>query len=117
MICKHCNNWNEDEAKFCCRCGSQLHRKAVVSTPVSISVTATGIPTSGVRFFQNMGNPYLQKAANIIRNSEIQQTGIYQNYTTHAKTHPLNNGDWFCPDCGELNSHNKTSCKGCGRYK
>lgn len=117
MYCRNCEQWNEDNANFCSHCGSELHKETVVSAPIVPPVTAYSIPTSGVRYFQGIGNYALQNAVQIIRDSEKPAGSAYKGCKNHAKVQPLRNGDWFCPDCGEFNSHNEFSCRGCGRYK
>lgn len=33
----------------------------------------------------------------------------------YVKVIPLENGDWYCPDCGEYNQPHTFHCKSCGR--
>lgn len=117
MKCKHCQHKNSPQANFCYNCGAQLHRNTVVSAPVSNTVSAYSIPTSGIRYFQGIGNGYLQSAAIALRNKQNFEENGFHEYTTGARVQPLKNGDWFCPDCGEKNNHNDRSCRGCGKFK
>ncbi len=116
MNCKTCNYPNYDNANFCCRCGAPLYKDTVVSSPVGKTVTAYSIPTSGIRAFQGIGNYALQRAVLEVRNRGKNHQKLKE-YTTYAKVQPMENGEWFCPDCGELNNHNDRSCRGCGKYK
>lgn len=120
MICKKCKNENYSRANFCFNCGAELNKNTVISTLNGNTVTASSLPTVGTRYIQSlsMGNGYLQSAAMSIRNSESYTSPEpLKEYTTNARVHPLGNGDWFCPDCGEMNKHNDRSCRGCGKYK
>lgn len=117
MNCKNCNHKNSNEANFCYYCGAQLHRNTLVSAPVGNTVTAYSAPTSGIRYFQGIGNSILQNANIMLRNKESFNNKGYRNYSTGAKVHPLENGEWFCPDCGEKNNVYERSCRGCGKYK
>lgn len=117
MICKHCKHKNEDNSNFCYYCGAQLHKNTLVSAPIGDTVTAYSIPTSGIRYFQGIGNPLLQISSLMIRNKESLTDKKIRNYHTNAEVHPLKNGEWFCPECGEKNHPNDRSCRGCGKYK
>lgn len=117
MVCRNCSFWNDDRAKFCCHCGEELNDDTMVSVPIADTVTAYSAPTSGIRFFQNIGNGFLQSAVENVRRSELPHESGYRNYTTHATVRPMKNGDWICPDCGEKNVHTEINCRGCGRYR
>lgn len=117
MICTNCKHENYNDSNFCYYCGSELRKNTLVSSPVGDTVTAYSIPTSGVRFYQGIGNAILQGASVLMRNKESMTDTKYRNYHTNARVHPLENGDWFCPDCGEKNHSNDRSCRGCGKYK
>lgn len=118
MICKKCKHKNYNGANFCFNCGAQLHKNTLVSAPIGGTVTAYSIPTSGIRYFQGIGNGYIQSAAMMLRNKESYSSkGKLKEYYTNARVHPLGSGAWFCPDCGEMNGSNDRSCRGCGKYK
>ena len=36
--------------------------------------------------------------------------------TVDTRVEMKENGDWYCPDCGERNGAGHMFCKGCGRY-
>lgn len=117
MNCNSCNYPNNDNANFCCRCGAELYNDTLVSESIGNTATAFSIPTAGVRAFSGVnGNYALQTAAMAVRNS-VKEHETLREYTTNVKVQPMENGDWFCPDCGELNNHNDRSCRGCGKYK
>lgn len=120
MICKKCNAWNDDRANFCCKCGGELYKSTLVTSPITNTVTAYGAPTSGVRHFSGIGNGYLQSAALAWRNSIEPQSDAYHTYHTYhtgAKVHLNKNGTWICPDCGEKNGHEMLYCSSCGKYR
>ncbi len=123
MVCKNCSAWNDDRANFCAKCGGELYKSTLVTSPVSKSVTATAVPTTGIRAFSGIGNAFL-KSADLEAPSAL--TGVprsdtyhsyYNTFTTGAKARLRKDGMWICPDCGELNGHEKLYCTGCGRYR
>lgn len=119
MICKNCRAWNDSRANFCSRCGGELYESTLVTSPIADRVTATSAPTSGVRAFSGIGNGYLQSAVNYFTNaSEARpRSDAYHTYPTGAKVSLRKNGSWICPDCGELNGHEKLFCPACGKYR
>ena len=117
MICKKCSAWNDDNANFCHKCGGELYSSTLVTSPITNSVAATNIPTTGIRVFSGIGNGYLQSTANFIRNNYNPRSDTYRSYPTGAKVHLNKNGTWICPDCGEKNGHEKLFCTSCGRYR
>ncbi len=117
MICKKCHAWNDDRANFCCKCGGELYKGTLVTSPISDTVTAYGAPTSGIRYFSGIGNGYLQSAAIAVQKHTTPHSDTYHTYPTGAKVHLNKNGTWICPDCGEKNGHEKLYCTSCGRYR
>ncbi len=117
MICKNCTAWNDDNANFCRKCGGELYKSTLVTSPIRDTVTATNVPTTGIRVFSGIGNGYLQSTANSIRNSFNTRSDTYRSYPTRARVHLNKNGTWICPDCGERNGHEKLFCIGCGKYR
>ncbi len=120
MICKNCLAHNDERANFCSQCGGELYKGTLVSSPVAKGrVTATNSPTTGIRVFSGLGNGYLQSA--VIRTTNVSEatsrSDTYHSYPTGAKAHLRKNGTWICPDCGELNGHEKLWCGGCGKYR
>lgn len=119
MICKNCNAWNDSSANFCAQCGGELYESTLVTSPNTDRVTATYAPTAGIRVFSGFGNGYVQSAAMNVLNS-VEQTprsDAYHSYPTRAKAYLRKNGTWICPDCGELNGHEKLYCTSCGKYR
>lgn len=119
MVCKNCSAWNDDRANFCSRCGGELYKSTLVTSPVAPYVAPAAIPTSGVRTFSGIGNGYLQSA--LIRTSNVSEASprsdTYHSYPTRAKPRLRRDGSWICPDCGELNGHEKLYCTSCGKYR
>lgn len=120
MICKNCSTQNDPRANFCAGCGEALYDGTVVTYPAARQrITATHAPTSGIRVFSGMGNGYLHSAAmNAVHAVEtIPRSDAYHPNPTNARAYLRKNGTWICPDCGELNGHEKLWCTGCGRYR
>ena len=119
MVCKKCSAWNDDSAKFCSKCGGELYKSTMVTSPIHGRVAPTAIPTSGVRAFSGIGNGYLQSVVNstLSTSEAAARSDTYHSYPTHARIIPRSDGTWICPDCGELNGHEKLYCTGCGRYR
>ena len=119
MICKNCSAYNDSRANFCSQCGGELYESTLVTSPLVDRVTPTSAPTAGIRAFSGIGNGYLQSAAIRMTNDITGQprSDTYHSYKTQAKARPRSDGAWICPDCGELNGHEKLYCTGCGRYR
>ncbi|MBQ5565261.1 MAG: zinc ribbon domain-containing protein [Clostridia bacterium] len=117
MICKTCKSWNDDRANFCRNCGGELYKGTLVTSPITDSVTAYSIPTSGVRAFSGIGSGYLQSAAMSVRRDIEPRSDAYHSYPTGAKVYLDKSGTWICPDCGERNTHEKLYCVSCGKYR
>lgn len=117
MICKNCNSFNDDRANFCYKCGGELYRGTMVTSPMTDSVTAFSIPTMGVRAFSGLGNGYLQSAVQNVMESGSPSSETYHTYHTGANVHMKRNGSWICPDCGEENDSSKIFCTSCGKYR
>ncbi len=117
MICKKCNAWNDDRANFCVKCGGELYKGTLVTSPITNSVTAFSAPTSGIRAFSGIGNAYLQSAALKAHDTMFPRSDAYHSYPTGAKVHLGKDGTWICPDCGEKNGHEKLFCTSCGKYR
>lgn len=119
MFCKNCHAYNDSRANFCTKCGGELYQSTLVTSPIVGRLTATNAPTMGIRVFSGMGNGYLQSAVMRVTNSfeESPRSDAYHTHTTGAKAHLRKDGTWICPDCGELNGHEKLWCGGCGKYR
>ena len=119
MICKNCHANNDSRANFCAKCGGELYKGTLVTSPVSDRIVATNSPTTGVRQFSGIGNGYLQSAVMHVTNvSEARpRSDTFHSYPTGAKVYLRKDGMWICPDCGELNGHEKLYCPSCGKYR
>ena len=117
MVCKSCNAWNDDNANFCRKCGGELYKSTLVTSPITGSVTAYSAPTSGIRYYSGIGNAYLQSAAQLVRDSYVSHSDAYHSYPTNAKVYLNKDGTWICPDCGETNTHERLFCSSCGKYR
>ena len=105
MKCKHCEFDNLDGTKYCQRCGKKLSNHLIDSKWNKTKYLAgTGHKGSSLAPLGGMA----------IENQAKSLGGII----THkhlTKVCPLEDGSWYCPDCGEPNPKHSTFCKGCGR--
>lgn len=99
MKCKKCGFENYDGTRYCQRCGQALKVKA---------------PLFGdnVNFLAGAGI----KGASIAPLATMQANNTSAKKSTVA-VNPMDDGRWYCPDCGELNDKTAKACKGCGRDK
>ena len=94
MVCKSCNAWNDDNANFCRKCGGELYKSTLVTSPITGSVTAYSAPTSGIRYYSGIGNAYLQSAAQLVRDSYVSHSDAYHSYPTIAKVYLNKDGTY-----------------------
>lgn len=105
--CKTCSKENYDGASYCQFCGSKLPKKPIIS--IGKRNTASSLAGTGTR-----GSSLAPLGMMSIENSakELGEVTVVSNL---IKIQPLQDGSWYCPDCGELNHSFTFSCKGCGR--
>ena len=103
MKCKKCGFENLDGTRYCQRCGQAQKVKA---------------PLFGdnVGFIAGAGS----KGTSIAPLVAVQSSGKTQEGNkvgARVKVNPMEDGRWYCPDCGEVNEKISKICKGCGRDK
>lgn len=102
--CKHCKFSNFAGTNYCQNCGRFLKQKRI------FPLLTGGIFAS----ISNKGFALALLTAMAVEGQarEMQRQGKRAGHLVKAV--PLKNGDWYCPDCGELN-RNYSICHGCGR--
>lgn len=104
ILCKKCGFKNYDGTRFCQKCGVKLPRKS----PMNFSVIAgTGMKGVSIAPLAGMANDMKEEKSKNTVNEE----------SVSVKTVPLEDGSWYCPDCGQRNDSLNLFCSGCGRYK
>ena len=51
----------------------------------------------------------------VLVEKQAEELGEVTVHRTLVKVSPMEDGRWYCPDCGELNGKSVLTCKGCGR--
>lgn len=105
VLCRKCNFQNYDGTKFCQKCGEKLPCKSFLNLNgiAGMGMKGVSIAPLGAKSVQNQAK------------EEFKDTGAKN--SVHVKTVPLEDGSWYCPDCGEYNSSFALFCSGCGRDK
>lgn len=101
VLCKKCKFENYDGTRFCQKCGAEL--------PSRRSINLKGIA--------GMGMKGVSAAPLAARTVEGQSEKLKSKSKFHVKTVSLNDGSWYCPDCGQYNKSSAYFCSGCGRDK
>ena len=100
--CKSCGMENDDAVRYCQGCGAQLKCRGDLLDSLNFSSLAgTGLRgTSPAPLFTSdlLGKQRDPNARG-----------------PRARVHPLPDGSWFCPDCGEHNAPERTFCHYCAR--
>lgn len=105
MKCKYCEFENLDGTNYCQRCGKKLTRSLGHSKWKKQKYLA-GNGTRGSS---------LAPLGGIAIENQAKSLGGILTHKHLVKVSPLENGSWYCPDCGELNAKYSRFCKGCGR--
>lgn len=105
MKCKNCGVQNLDGTNYCQNCGSKLKLKSSGSTWGNFKIFAG---------LGHKGSSIAPLAAMSIENQgkSMGEAVVHRNL---VKVCPLRNGQWYRPDCGELNEKYTSFCKSCGR--
>lgn len=107
MKCSNCTFDNVDGTRYCQRCGTKLKiRVPLFDFGWKNSRYSAGAGQKGSSMAP-LGAMAVEKQANSL--------GNVKNSKNLVKVHPLKDGSWYCPDCGELNAKYTLNCKGCGR--
>lgn len=104
ILCRKCKFENHDGTKFCQNCGAELSYKK--------SLNLKGIAGMGMK-----GVSAAPLAARTVEGQANQLKNQSAKNKIHVKTLPLEDGSWYCPDCGEHNKASAYFCSGCGRDK
>lgn len=110
-ICKDCGFSNLDGTNYCQGCGSYLNSKKAKNMQNKKRgnfgfLAGNGLKDVSIAPLAILG---LEKMAQ--KDLDLQKL----NKKSYVKVIPLENGDWYCPDCGEYNQPHSFHCKGCGR--
>lgn len=106
MKCKNCNFKNLDGTKYCQRCGRSLKTKR----PPLFSWKDTKVYAG----LGHWGSSIAPLGAMKIENTASELGGVTKR-SNLVKVQPLEDGSWYCPDCGTKNNPRTMFCKGCGR--
>lgn len=102
IVCKKCGFENLPGTQFCQRCGSKISLK--FTDKIASSLAGTG----------QKGSSLAPLGA---RRSKLRQKNWEKQHAPPklVPVIPLENGDWYCPDCGNNNPKYSLFCKNCGR--
>ncbi|MEA5011873.1 MAG: zinc ribbon domain-containing protein [Angelakisella sp.] len=104
--CEKCNANNQESANFCYNCGSGLKKKTSIFSRNHIKYVS-GLGHKGVSLAP-LAEMAIENAPFMIDHPEPEPC---------AKVITKEDGSWFCPCCGELNSKTALFCKGCSKDK
>lgn len=106
IICKNCGVENLDGTRFCQGCGRPL-------------IPARHLFKNGnFKFLAGAGTKGSSIAPLVALSTERQAKelgGVLPRRKHMVKVVPLQNGSWYCPDCGQLNLPHALFCNSCGR--
>lgn len=110
--CEKCGFHNLEHTAYFQRCGARLRQKRTLGRLLK-SLDLKDIAGAGTK-----GVSAAPMAGRVI---EDQAKAVFVSGGARAKKKakvlPLDDGSWFCPDCGEHNRIGAAVCKGCGRNK
>ena len=101
IVCKKCGFENLPGTQFCQRCGSKILLK--FTDKIASSLAGTG----------QRGSSLAPLGAMAIE-AQAEELGKTAAPPKLVPVIPLENGDWYCPDCGEYNPKYSLFCKNCG---
>ena len=102
IVCKKCGFENLPGTQFCQRCGSKISLK--FTDKIASSLAGTG----------QKGSSLAPLGAMAIE-AQTEELGKTAAPPKLVPVIPLENGDWYCPDCGEYNPKYSLFCKNGGR--
>lgn len=105
MKCAKCNSDNLAGTKYCQKCGGKVKEASLFTS------------WKETKFLAGMGakGSSLAPLGAMAVEEQSKELGSVTTHKTLVKVLPLDDGRWYCPDCGELNDKRILSCKGCGR--
>lgn len=101
--CGKCKNTNDSNSNYCQYCGAKL---SIGIKRFFKSFNANGLAGAG-----NKGVSIAPLGAMAVENSKTAN----HKAKSPVKIIYLDNKNWYCPDCGELNKNGALICSGCGR--
>lgn len=105
MKCETCLFENAEGTRYCQRCGKKLKaRKPLFAWGDTKPWAGAGQKGTSMA---PLGAMAVEKQA-----EELGEVTVHR---TLVKVSPMEDGRWYCPDCGELNGKSVLTCKGCGR--
>lgn len=112
--CKACHHENQGTAQFCTECGAQLDDEEKKRGSFLEHGFAPD-PNANMQFSRGFNPSAVIDSVSLERTmTEGIQGGDHKTVDTRVEMNE--DGDWYCPDCGERNLSGHMSCKGCGRY-
>ena len=105
MICKNCGYKNKPGDHYCQRGGQYIKPKGTL---------AQGIKTWDFRGLAGVGRRDVNVAPLFTAQKQVTQAN---NQPSPSLVDPLPDGQWYCPDCGTLNTSSERFCKNCGKVR
>ena len=105
MICKNCGYKNKPGVHYCQRCGQYIKPKWTL---------AQEIKSWDFRGLAGVGRRDVNVAP--LFTAQKQETQA-NNQPSPSLVDPLPDGQWYCPDCGTLNTPSERFCKNCGKVR
>ena len=103
-LCQKCGFENYPHTKYCQKCGSSI-----------VTLTKDKFFHFFLGGIARICNPSYTIAPliglQLDNTNQISNSPSYKN----VPVVPLEDGSWYCPDCGEHNNKNRYICYGCGR--
>lgn len=110
MRCIHCRTENVEGTTYCQNCGAKMAVKVSLRESLRLWGNKKAFAGMGIR-----GTSIAPLAAMSIEKSGEWLENQKKKGKKLVPVRPLEDGSWYCPDCGELNQKHTTFCKGCGR--
>lgn len=112
--CKACYHENQENAHFCTECGAQLEEEERGGGSFLTHSFAAN-PNNNMQYARGF-NPSALMDSTLLENTMADAGDLMEHKTVDTRVEMKENGDWYCPDCGEKNGSGHMNCKGCGRY-
>lgn len=113
--CKACHHENQENAHFCTECGAQLEEEEKGSGSFLTHSFAAN-PNNNMQYARGF-NPSALVDSELLEHTMTEDGIGMEQKTIDTRVEKKENGDWYCPDCGEENTSGHMCCKGCGRYQ
>ena len=113
-VCRKCHHENQETAHFCTECGAQLEEGEKKRRSFLEHGFAPD-PNANMQLSRGF-NPSAVVDSVSLEKTMVEDSGGGQHRTVDTRVEMKEDGNWYCPDCGERNTAGHMSCKGCGRY-